>query len=144
MGMILCATRGGEASYPTQDTVIALTKEPGDELVFLYVADISFLNQTAAPVVVNVESRLEKLGHFQLVMAQERAAAQGIKAQAIVRTGHLRAELIAVAKEIGATSIVMGSSLGPDAAFEDLALQAFAADLQTETGVEVRILGKSD
>jgi nucleotide-binding universal stress UspA family protein len=144
MGMILCATRGGEASYPTQDTVIALTKEQGDELVFLYVADISFLNQTAAPVVVNVESRLEKLGHFQLVMAQERAAAQGIKAQAIVRTGHLRAELIAVAKEIGATSIVMGSSLGPDAAFEDLALQAFAADLQTETGVEVRILGKSD
>jgi nucleotide-binding universal stress UspA family protein len=144
MGMILCATRGGEASYPTQDTVIALTKEPGDELVFLYVADISFLNQTAAPVVVNVESRLEKLGHFQLVMAQERAAAQGIKAQAIARTGHLRAELIAVAKEIGATSIVMGSSLGPDAAFEDLALQAFAADLQTETGVEVRILGKSD
>ncbi len=144
MGMILCATRGGEASYPTQDTVIALTKEQGDELVFLYVADISFLNQTAAPVVVNVESRLEKLGHFQLVMAQERAAAQGIKAQAIVRTGHLRAELIAVAKEIGATIIVMGSSLGPDAAFEDLALQAFAADLQTETGVEVRILGKSD
>ena len=140
MGMILCATRGGEASYPTQDAVIALTKEQGDELVFLYVADLRFLNQTAAPVVVDVESRLEKLGRFQLVMAQERAAAQGIKAQAIVRTGQLRAELIAVAEEIGATLIVMGGSLGPDAAFEDVALQAFAADLQTETGVEVRIL----
>ena len=144
MGMILCATRGGEASYPTQDAVIALTKEQGDELVFLYVADLRFLNQTAAPVVVDVESRLEKLGRFQLVMAQERAAAQGIKAQAIVRTGQLRAELIAVAEEIGATLIVMGGSLGPDAAFEDVALQAFAADLQTETGVEVRILEKSD
>ena len=144
MGMILCATRGGEASYPTQDAVIALTKEQGDELVFLYVADLRFLNQTAAPVVVDVESRLEKLGRFQLVMAQERAAAQGIKAQAIVRTGQLRAELIAVAEEIGATLIVMGGSLGPDAAFEDVALQAFAADLQTKTGVEVRILEKSD
>ncbi len=74
MGKILCATRGGEASYPTQDAVIALAKDQGDELVFLYVVDISFLNQMAAPVGVDVESRLEKLGRFQLVMAQERAA----------------------------------------------------------------------
>jgi len=94
MGMILCATRGGEASYPTQDAVITMAKEQGDELVFLYVADISFLNQTAAPLVIDVELRLEKLGKFQLVMAQERAAAQGIKAQAVVRTGQLRACLL--------------------------------------------------
>ena len=144
MGKILCATRGGEASYPTQDAVIALAKKQGDELVFLCVVDMSFLNQTAAPVVVNVESGMEKLGHFQLVMAQERAAAQDMEAEGIVRMGHLREELVAVAEEIGATIIVMGSSLGPDAAFEDSALQDFAADLQTETGVEVRILGKSD
>jgi len=144
MGKILCATRGGEASYPTQDAVIALAKEQGDELVFLYVVDMSFLKQTAAPLVVDMESRLEKLGQFQLVMAQERAAAQGLVAQAIVRMGKLRSELVAVAKEIGATIIVLGRSLGPDAAFEDAALQVFAADLQTETGVEVRILGKSD
>jgi len=144
MGKILCATRGGEASYIAQDAVIALAKEQGDELFFLYVADISFLNQTAIPLVVNVESRLEKLGHFQLVMAQERAAAQGIEAQAIVRIGQLRAELIDVAEEIGATLIVMGSSLGADAAFADSALQAFSADLQAVTGIEVRILEKRD
>ena len=140
MGKILCATRGGEASYIAQDAVIALAKAQGDELVFLYVADISFLNQMAIPLVVNVESRLEKLGRFQLVMAQERAAAQGIEAKAIVRIGQLREELVDVAEEIGATIIVMGRSLGPDAAFADATLQAFAADLQTETGVEVRIL----
>jgi nucleotide-binding universal stress UspA family protein len=87
-----------------------------------------------------VESSLEKLGEFQLAMAQERAAAHGIKAQAIVRQGLLRAELVSVAKEIGATLIVMGHSLGPDAAFEESALQVFASDLQSETGVEVRIL----
>jgi len=143
MGKILCATRGGEASYIAQDAVIALAKEQGDELFFLYVADISFLNQTAIPLVVNVESRLEKLGRFQLVMAQERAAAQGIEAQAIVRIGLLRAELVDVAEEIGATIIVMGRSLGLDSAFTDAAIKAFVADLQTETGVEVRILEKS-
>lgn len=75
---------------------------------------------------------------------QERAAAQGIMAQTIVRKGQLRAEPIAVAKEIGATLIVMGRSLGPDAACEDAALQAFAAGLQAETGIEIRILEESD
>ncbi len=144
MGMILCATRGGEASYPTQDSVIALAKEQGDELVFLYVVDISFLNHTAAPLVVDVEPQLEKLGQFQLVMAQERATAQGITAQTIMRHGHLRTELVSVVKELGATLIVMGRSLGPDAAFEDSALQVFAADLQRESGVEVRFLDKID
>lgn len=143
MGKILCATRGGEASYPAQDAAIALAKEKGDELVFIYVADSSFLNHTAAPLVIDVESRLEKLGQFQLVMAQERAAAQGVVAQTIVRKGHFRAELVAVAVEIGASIIAMGRSLGPEAAFNDAALQAFAADLQIETGIEVRILGKS-
>ena len=143
MGKILCATRGGEASYPAQDAVIALAKEQGDELVFLYVADISFLNNMSAPMVIDVESRLEKLGRFQLVMAQERAAAQGIIAQTIVRRGKLRAELVVLAEEIGATIIVMGRSLGPDAAFDDAALQVFAANLQNETGVEVRILERS-
>ncbi len=145
MGKILCATRGGEASYPTQDAVISLAKEQGDQLVFLYVSDISFLNQTAAPMVIDVESRLEKLGRFQLGMAQERAAAQGLVAQAIVRRGHLRTELVAVAQEIGATLIVLGGSLvGPAAVFEGAALQVFVADLQIETGIEVRILAKSD
>ena len=81
---------------------------------------------------------------YMLVMSQERAVAQDIIAQAIVRTGQFRAELVAVAEEINATLIVMGGSLGPDAAFENSALQVFAADLQTETGVEVRILGSSD
>ena len=144
MGTILCATRGGEASYSTQDAVIALAKQLGDELVFLYVVDINFLNHGAAPLVVNLESRLEKLGMFQLVMAQERSAAQGVIAQTIVRRGHLRAELGIVAKEIGATLIVMGRSLGPDAAFEESALQVFADDLQNETGIEVQILESVD
>ena len=143
MGKILCATRGGEASYIAQDAAIALAKEQGDELVFLYVADISFLNNMSAPMVIDVESRLEKLGHFQLVMAQERAAAQGIEAQVIVRMGQLRAELVDVAEEIGATIIIMGRSMGPESAFADAAIKAFVADLQTETGVEVRILERS-
>lgn len=74
MGIILCATRGGEDSYPNQDAVIALAIKDGDELVFLYVVDTGFLNQMAGgSLVVDMESSLAKLGQFQLVMAQERA-----------------------------------------------------------------------
>lgn len=140
MGKILCATRGGEDSYPTQDAVIALAKERGDELVFLYVANTSFLNQMAAPLVVDVESSLEKLGKFQLVMAQERAAAQGLEAQAIVRRGQLQTELIAAAKEIGATLVVLGRPLGPNAVFEEVALKTFVSKIEDEAGIEARII----
>lgn len=140
MGKILCATRGGEASHRTQDAAIALAKAQGDELVFLYVADISFLNQTAAPLVVDVESRLAKMGQFQLTIAQERAREQGLEPQIAVRRGKLRAELVAAAKELGADLIVLGRPLDREAVFDDAALQALAAGLQAVTGVEVRIL----
>jgi len=143
MGTILCTTRGGEASYPSQDAAIALAKELGDELVFLYVADVSFLNQSAAPLVIDVDARLEKLGQFQLVMAQERAAAQDVAAKGIVRQGQLREELVKVALEIGATLIVFGRPLKSTAFFDATALDAFVADLEAETEIEVRILGSS-
>lgn len=47
MGKILCATRGGEASRHAQDAAIALTQERGEELVFLHVVDVEFLNRIA-------------------------------------------------------------------------------------------------
>jgi nucleotide-binding universal stress UspA family protein len=140
MGKILCAIRGGEGSYPTQDAAIALARERGDELVFLYVVDVSFLNQTAAPLVVDVDAALEKMGRFQLTMAQERADAQGIEAHIAVRTGRLRPELVAAATELGVDLIVLGRPLGETAVFEQATLQAFAAILQSETDADVLIL----
>jgi len=70
MGKILCATRGCEVSCRTQDEAIALAKERGDELVFLYVVDIQFLDKTAAPIVVDVENEVTKMGEFLLLMAR--------------------------------------------------------------------------
>ncbi len=142
MGKILCATRGGEASYRTQDAAIALSKERGDELVFFYVADYHFLDKMAAPIVVDVENEIVKMGQFLLLMAQERAAAQGVTAQVLVRQGRLRAELVAAAKELEVDLIVLGRPLAQhrQAVFDDPALQAFAIGLQAVTGAEVRVL----
>jgi nucleotide-binding universal stress UspA family protein len=140
MGKILCATRGGEASRRTQDEAIALAKERGEALIFFFVADVSFLNQMAAPLVVDVESRLEKMGRFQLALAQERAAAQDVTAEVVVRQGRLRPELVKAAKELCVDLILLGSPLEQDAIFDEAALQLFASVLEAETGIEVRIL----
>jgi len=140
MGKILCATRGGEESEDTQAKAIALAREQGDELVFLYVADVSFLDRIAAPLVVDVDAELHRMGRFQLTVACERAAAQGIQARAVLRHGHLQTELITVARELGATLVVLGRPREGASVFDDEALHLFAARLRAETGAEVRVL----
>ncbi|MGD8623156.1 MAG: universal stress protein [Anaerolineae bacterium] len=139
MGKILCATRGGEASYRSQDAAIALAKERGDELVFLYVVDLRFLDKTSAPIVVDVEGEMGKMGRFLLAMAHERAAAQGVEAGTLCREGKVREELIAAAQEEGATLIVLGKPSGEESAFELAGLKKFAARLEEDSGVEVHI-----
>lgn len=69
-----------------------------------------------------MESRLVKMGEFLLLMAQERAAAQGISAQTVVREGRLRAELVGVARELEVDLVVLGRSaaLHPQAVFDDV------------------------
>jgi hypothetical protein len=47
--------------------------------------------------------------------------------------------LVVIAPEIGATLIGLSCTLGQTAVFGKTALRALAANLQTETGVEVRI-----
>lgn len=142
MGTILCATRGGEASYRTQDAAIALARDRGDELCFLYVVDLHFLDKTAEPIVVDVEGELVKMGEFLLVMAQERAAAQGVTAQTVVRQGQIRQEMGAAARQMGATLIVLGRPAGSTAHFDEDALQSFADSLRAETGIDVYILDR--
>jgi nucleotide-binding universal stress UspA family protein len=140
MGKILCATRGGEASRRTQDKAIALAKERGDELLFLYVVDIHFLDKMAAPVLVDIGNEVTKMGEFLLLIAQERAADQGIAALTISRKGKLREELKQVALEEGVSMIVLGRPAGEASVFRLASLQAFAAEVEAETGVETRIV----
>jgi nucleotide-binding universal stress UspA family protein len=140
MGRILCATRGGEGSHRTQDAAAALARERGDELLFVYIVDTSFLNHTAAPLVVDVEGRLERMGRFQLTMAQERVADQGVQARVLIRHGRLRTELAAAAQEEGADLIVLGRPVDQGAVLTESALQSLASFLEDEAGVKVLVL----
>jgi nucleotide-binding universal stress UspA family protein len=141
LGKILCATRGGEASYRTQDAAIALARERGDELVFLYVVNISFLDMTARairPEIVTTE--LEKMGEFLLLMAQERAKQQGVNVSCVIRHGDLREELKAAAREDDIDLVVFGKPAGASSSFTLEDLQAFITEFEVETGCPAGIL----
>lgn len=140
MGKILCATRGGEGSDRTVERAIALSRAQDDELVFLFVADASFLAQMAAPMVVDIERRLEDMGRFQLARIEKKAAAQGLMTLTVVRRGRFRRQLAAAARELDVTLIVLGTPGGHTSVFEEETLPAFAASLEAETGIPVRIL----
>jgi nucleotide-binding universal stress UspA family protein len=141
MGKILCSTRGGEASYRTQDAAIALAQERGDELLFLYVVDIEFLGTTARAVRPDVVSaEMGKMGEFLLAMAQERAQKQGVTASYVLRHGDFRDELKTAARLPDVTLVVLGKPVGAESAFVPASLEAFAAEVEAETGTPVRIL----
>jgi nucleotide-binding universal stress UspA family protein len=143
MGKILCPTRGGEGSRRTQEAAIAMAKERGDELVFLYVVDLDFLNQTERAVRPDVVAHeMRRLGEFLLSMAQERAQEQGVDASYILREGEVQAEIKAAAVEEGATLVVLGQSEEHDETchFEPEKLFKFAAQIEAETGIEARVI----
>jgi nucleotide-binding universal stress UspA family protein len=137
MSLILCATRGGEASIPTQEKAIALAKEAGLALAFLYVADSSFLNKTAAAVVVDVDEELTNMGKFLLTMAVERAAERGVTAEAIIRSGVIREVLPEVSRELSATTIVLGRPAGESSRFQGSEFEKFSTWLQEETNADI-------
>ena len=140
MGVILCATRGGEESYRTQDKAISLAKARGDTIYFFYVVDLEFLNKTSAPLVVDVEDELDDLGEFLLLMARERAAKQDLETNTICRHGNFREQLIKTAIDIDASLILLGRPAGEESAFKLSNLRAFAADIEAQTGVETLIV----
>jgi nucleotide-binding universal stress UspA family protein len=140
MGLILCATRGGEASFRTQNAAITLAKERGDEVVFLYIVDLNFLDKTAAPIVVDVENEISQMGKFLLLVAQERASEQGIEARMICRKGNVRAEIKKAAIEIEATLVILGRPAGETSAFRLSSLKTYARQIEQETGIETLIV----
>jgi nucleotide-binding universal stress UspA family protein len=140
MGKILCATRGGEASYRTQDQAITLARERGDSLIFLYVIDTHFLDKTAAPIVVDVGNQLHNMGEFLLAIACEKAESQGVKVRCIYRSGRVRDEIKAVAREEEVDVVVLGQPVGEADAFAIDELRAFAAEIEAETDSQVEIV----
>ena len=138
MAKILCATRGGEASYQAQDVAIDLAKDGGDDLIFLFVADTKFLNKTERAFRRETVAReMDNMGEFLLLMALERAKQQGVKASMLIRHGGFRAELLDVAMDPEIHCLVLGKPSGDESTFSLEELQKFATRVEMETNTKV-------
>lgn len=139
--MIVCATRGGEASRAVEDFAIQLALEANDEeLVFFYVADCDVLASTTDTRPHDITHDLTRLGEFIVIIAQERAQAAGLtNAHWIVRLGLVREEMISYLQGSGADRLVLGRPVGKggDQVFSDRGLDQFAMQIEAETGVKV-------
>jgi nucleotide-binding universal stress UspA family protein len=140
MKKILCATRGGEASYRAQDQVIARAKQEEAVVLFLYVADVEFLKQASGGARHDlVQQEMDRMGNFLLAMACERAAKEGVEAQPILRHGNFSQALAAVAVEEEVALIALGRP-GEESVFQLSGLEKLAAKLEEETGVKAEIV----
>jgi nucleotide-binding universal stress UspA family protein len=113
-----------------------LAKERGQELIFLYVVDLSFLDMTASPIVIDVESGVERMGEFLLAMAQERAREQGVEAQVVIREGKTREKIKAAVKELEVDTVVLGRP-AEGGVFQEESIRAFTREIEEETGAKV-------
>jgi nucleotide-binding universal stress UspA family protein len=144
MKKILAPTRGGEASYSNQDKAIALSKERGAELHFLYVTDISFLDRVSSPVLIDIEEELDEMGGFLLAMAQERAKGQGVEAGAVVRRGHFGDVLQAVIEEMEIDCLILGSPEEESGITTFELLRELAEELASTHHVETVVLSQGE
>ena len=137
---ILCLTRGGEGSYPNQDGAIAIAKERGQDMMFLYISNIEFLDHTAAPKVIDIEAELDELGEFLLVMAQERASKAGVTAKTLVRRGFFREVLSEVIEENNFETVILGSSSGDTGIIDEDLLHEVTSEVHLKYKIEFIIL----
>ncbi|MGD9144948.1 MAG: universal stress protein [Anaerolineae bacterium] len=142
MGLIVCATRGGEAGRRTQEQAVALAKERGDELVFLCVFDPAFAGNLSADLSEAVVQEQQWLGRILMNVAQSRARKQGVDAYAVVRSGPVVESIEEFVLESCASMLVIGkpkvdSDLGT---FKLDNVQSCADQMVDDTGIEVVVV----
>lgn len=140
MATILCPTRGGMSSYPTQDQAISLAKERGDELVFVYVSDVRFMFKGTGALIGGYEEELDEMGEFLLAMAQERASASGVEAKVDVGHGSFREAIGTLIREYDAATVVLGAPGKQEQMTTQEYLQELAEYLVREFKVEIVLI----
>jgi nucleotide-binding universal stress UspA family protein len=142
MGPIVCATRGGEASRRSQEKAIALARETGAPLIFLFVADTNFAQPSNPSLADALTDELERLGRGLLYIARSRAEEQDVSAEMVVRHGAVRQAIVEFLIEVQASTLVLGApGTGTEKkTFSPGELPQFAQEINTSTGVEVIVV----
>jgi nucleotide-binding universal stress UspA family protein len=138
MGGILCPIRGGPGSKGAIAAGISLAKKLREPLHFLYVVNLDFLNLTERGRTQVISEEMRGMGEFILLRAQAQAKQNGIEAQWTVRQGNVMDEIMAMAKEIQASHIILGQPKHEEQnVFTMERLKTFVEHCEKETGAKV-------
>ena len=109
---IVCAIRGGPTSQPTIRREITLAREIEQQIHFLYIVNLDFLEHTARSRIHTISKDLRQMGEFILLIAQDQAQSQDIVANGAIREGNVGEEIIRFCQETQADFVVLGSPKG--------------------------------
>lgn len=142
MGLIVCATRGGEASRRTQQRAIRLAQERNADLVFLCVVDPGFVEPSDERLRAALKDELQRLGRSLLCIAQARAEESGVEARTVVRCGPVRENLVDYLRESDANTLVIGAPQDEPQiqALDPRNVEQLAEAVRQATGVEVIVV----
>lgn len=146
MSGIVCAIRGGPESQAPIQRAIQLAQETGETVHFLFVVNLDFLTQTATSRTQHLSGEMERMGEFILLVAEDRAAKQGVTAQSSVRHGDVAGEIIALCQEIDARYVILGRPRVTERpnVFDVARLESFIGRLQLQTTAQVVLAGEGD
>jgi nucleotide-binding universal stress UspA family protein len=139
-GGIVCATRGGEGSEPTIERAIALARERGLRLTFLYIADLEFMRRAPTGHVSLAAEELRKMGEFIMMTLVEQAQAGGVEADFAVREGRFEAQLLRYLVETRPATLILGCPQPDTCLLEPAILSRVAQEVEEQTGVQVELL----
>ncbi len=142
MGLIVCATRGGQASHRTQKRAVVLAKERGVEMIFLCVVDPSFVGPLNERLARALDDELRRLGRSLLNIAQARAREEGVVARTVCLSGSVWENVEGYLRQVSASTLVIGlpKSSATLQAFGSGDVADFAERLRRTTGVEVIVV----
>jgi nucleotide-binding universal stress UspA family protein len=139
MSGIVCAIRGGPDSQTTIAEAIALARETGAPLHFLYVVNLDFMSHTTSTRVHTISEEMRQMGEFILLAAQAQASAQGIAAEGVVRRGNVAEEIVDLCRELAAGYLVLGRPQfqKEESVFTEDLLAQFIRETEEQTGAKV-------
>ncbi|NIS78768.1 MAG: universal stress protein [Anaerolineales bacterium] len=138
MSGILCPIRGGPGSQPAIELGISLAVETHEPLHFLFVVNLDFLMATERGRTHVLSEEMRGMGEFILLTAQAKAEKGGVNAGGTVRQGNVMEEIIAMAKEMEASYIILGRPRQEEGdVFTADRLETFIEVCERETGSKV-------
>jgi nucleotide-binding universal stress UspA family protein len=139
MSGIVCAIRGGPDSQDAIAEAIALARQTGLPLYFLYVVNLDFMSHTTSTRVHTISEEMRQMGEFILLAAQARASTQGITAEGVVRRGNVAQEIGGLCRELAADYLVLGRPQfqKEESVFTQDLLAQFIQQTEEQTGAKV-------